>query len=198
VKAEIERLAAARRERITLRADLTLEKLMNDLSKIAFADVRKVVRWNGKGEMELTPSAEIDDDTAAAIQRVWRGKDGQIRVDMYDKRQALTDMAEHFGMRLTTGKVNIAIGSGSIAQRPDLSGLSNDRLAQLEEMFLALEAETLPPLKCKKPLRQRQNRSKRNDQPTNRPTSRCGWLPYQAQPRWPLDGAAAPRPAGHG
>jgi hypothetical protein len=51
VRAEIERLAAAKRERIMLRADLTLERLLNELSKIAFADIRKVVKWGTQVEV---------------------------------------------------------------------------------------------------------------------------------------------------
>jgi hypothetical protein len=45
---------------------------------------------------------------------------------------------------LSGGKVNIGIGiSGAPAlPKPDLSKLPNERLAQLEAMFLRLEAET--------------------------------------------------------
>jgi hypothetical protein len=57
-------------------------------------------------------------------------KDGQVRVEMFDKPPT------------TSPACDIAIGSGNLPQRPDLSKLSNDRLAQLEAMFLQLEAET--------------------------------------------------------
>src|SRR5215467_4603521 len=88
IKHRIAKLAAEQRERVTLRADLTLEKLLNELSKIAFADIRKVVKWGSRSEMrngklvvedfaDLIPSDQLDDDTAAAVTKVWRGKDGQ-------------------------------------------------------------------------------------------------------------------------
>src|SRR5262249_11582115 len=134
----------------------TLERLCNELSKIAFCDIGKVVRW-GKTGAEVTPSAELDEDTRLAIKRIWTGKDGQVRVEMHDKRQALTDLAQHFGLRLGGGGVNIGIGlNGAPAlAKPDLRGLSNERLAELGSMFLALEAEAsaaeLPPSSSKNP-----------------------------------------------
>jgi len=66
-----------------------------------------------------------------------------LRVELADKRQALTDLAEHFGMRISGGKLGIDItGTGRPAlPKPDFSKISNERLAQLEAMFLALEAE---------------------------------------------------------
>ena len=139
---------------MTQRADLTLERLLNELSKIAFADIRNVVQWgtqvkvvDGKKVttevMRVTPADQLDDDTAAAVTKMWRGKDGQVRVEIADKRQALTDLAVHFGMRLSGGKIGIGISDGRPAAlpKPDLSKLSNERLAQLEAMFLQLEAE---------------------------------------------------------
>jgi phage terminase small subunit len=50
IKRRIEELAAEQHERVTLRADLTLERLINELSKIAFSDIGKVVRWGTRTE----------------------------------------------------------------------------------------------------------------------------------------------------
>ena len=46
-------------------------------------------------------------------------------------------------MRLSGGKIGIGISDGRPAAlpKPDLSKLSNERLAQLEALFLQLEAE---------------------------------------------------------
>jgi hypothetical protein len=119
-------------------ADLTPEKLLNELRKIASSNIRKAVQWgtqvkvvDGKKVttefMRLTPADQLDDDTAAAATKMWRGKDGQVRVEIADKRQALTDLAEHFGMRLSGGKIGIGISDGRPAAlpKPDLSKLSN-------------------------------------------------------------------------
>jgi phage terminase small subunit len=152
IKRRIEELKAEQRERVTLRADLTLERLMNELSKIAFADIGKVVRWGTRTEVvngkqvvreyaELIPSEELDEDTRLAVKKLWKGKDGQVQVEMFDKRQALTDLGQHFGMRLG-GKTQIGIGiaSGKALPKPDFSNVSNEQLAKLEEMLLAIEA----------------------------------------------------------
>lgn len=94
------------------RTEITQDKVLRELAKIGFADIRNAVRW-GNTEiripdeegaepvayhgLELKASAEIDDDTAAAIAEVSQTKDG-LKVKFHDKRAALVDIGKHLGM----------------------------------------------------------------------------------------------------
>jgi phage terminase small subunit len=102
IQAEIEKQMAARSER----TKITQDKVLNELAKIGFFDVRKLM--NEKGEP--IPLHEIDDETAAAIvgldvleEYEGTGKDkiliGHIKkYKLADKRAALVDIGKHLGM----------------------------------------------------------------------------------------------------
>lgn len=104
---------AARQAAIADRLGVTQEKIVAELAKIAFADIRKAVRWgkspvdtksenadpNGLGvyPVELVPSETIDDDTAAAVSEGSLTQTG-IKIKMHDKKSALVDLGKHLGM----------------------------------------------------------------------------------------------------
>jgi phage terminase small subunit len=90
---------------------LSIEKVLKELAKIGFSDIRKSVRWgdgfavaDDDGEarivngVSLVGSDEIDDDTAAAISEVSQTKDGALKIKLHDKRAALVDIGRHMGM----------------------------------------------------------------------------------------------------
>ena len=94
--------------------EITQDRVLAELARIAFGDIRKVVKW-GSTELRMVPgidgeetlepyhgvavidSSMIDDDTAAAISEVSEGRDG-IKVKMNDKKGALELIARHLGM----------------------------------------------------------------------------------------------------
>ncbi len=90
------------------KAGLTVERVLSELSKIAFADIRQAVRW-GRGPidskskhgnsngLELVPSDEISDDIAAAVSEVALTPSG-VRIKLHDKKSALVDLGKHLGM----------------------------------------------------------------------------------------------------
>jgi phage terminase small subunit len=101
------------------KAGVTVERVMSELAKIGFADIRKAIKWTGTlvteedndegGEVlvikntvtnnvRLVSSEEIDDETAAAISEISQNAGGSIRLKMYDKRAALVDLGKHLGM----------------------------------------------------------------------------------------------------
>lgn len=90
------------------RTEVTQDRVLAELAKIGFSDIRKAVRW-GVG-VNVTPdtedvangialvsSDEIDDATAAAISEITQTGSG-IKVKLHDKRAALVDMGKHLGM----------------------------------------------------------------------------------------------------
>lgn len=95
------------------RTEITQDMVLNELAKIAFSDIRKVVKWgntelrmvDSEESSDLVPyhglamidSSEIDDNTAASISEVSEGRDG-LKVKLHDKKGALVDIGRHLGM----------------------------------------------------------------------------------------------------
>lgn len=112
VKARIVEL----QQRAADRAEVSIEKVLRELAKIGFSDIRKAVAWSAqahglidnpetgepqlaiRNQVELVDSGEIDEDTAAAISEVSQNATGGIRVKFHDKRAALVDIGRHLGM----------------------------------------------------------------------------------------------------
>lgn len=96
---------------------ITKERVLSELAKIGFADLRKAVRWHGalvkeeespegdtlivkttySNHVELISSEEIDDETAGAIAEVSQTQHG-VKIKLHDKRAALVDIGKHLGM----------------------------------------------------------------------------------------------------
>ncbi len=93
------------------RSGVTVDRVINELAKIGFADIRRVVKWGESvavrqeddgdvvvaHDVALLSSAEIDDDIAGAIAEVRKTKEG-LSVKLHDKRAALVDLGKHLGM----------------------------------------------------------------------------------------------------
>jgi phage terminase small subunit len=89
------------------RTEVTQDKVMAELAKIGFYDIRKAVRWGGIPEVtpggehvypvEMVPSEDLDDSTAAAISEVSLTSGG-IKIKMSDKLAALEKLGKHLGM----------------------------------------------------------------------------------------------------
>jgi phage terminase small subunit len=100
------------------RTEITQEKVLAELAKIGFADMRKLLRWTGNlpkmdettaeqtGEVEISvanfvqlfDSDQLDDDIAAAISEISQTKDGALKVKLHDKQAALVAIGRHLGM----------------------------------------------------------------------------------------------------
>ena len=93
------------------RTEITQDRVLQELAKIGFADIRKAVKWGADipvvnpetGEVltangvVLISSNEIDDDTAAAVSEISQTAQG-IKIKMHDKKGALVDIGKHLGM----------------------------------------------------------------------------------------------------
>jgi phage terminase small subunit len=114
---EIMSLAAAR-------VEITQARVLAELGKIGFADIRKAVSWysqanvaavDGDADMEalvtegeirfavanqveMISSDKIDDDTAAAIAEVSMTDKGSLKIKLHDKQAALVNIGRHLGM----------------------------------------------------------------------------------------------------
>ena len=113
-------IAEAQRAR-SERTGITAERVLRELGKIGFADIRKAIEWSGSelvdeqdgedgdgGEpkvfvraaniVRLISSDVIDDDTAAAIAEISQTREGSLKLKLHDKRAALVDIGKHLGM----------------------------------------------------------------------------------------------------
>lgn len=119
-----ERIAARVEEilgRAASRAEITTARVLEELGKIGFSDIRKAVKWYSQAnvaaiddmdgeiedgtvrvqvanQVELISSDEIDDETAAAISEISMTDKGGLKVKFHDKRAALVDIGKHLGM----------------------------------------------------------------------------------------------------
>lgn len=101
------------------RLDVTADRVLQELAKIGFSDIRKAVKWqsslvneedNPEGgdiaviktivtnNVQLVDSDEIDDDTAAAVSEISQNQGGGLKIKLHDKRAALVDIGKHLGM----------------------------------------------------------------------------------------------------
>lgn len=101
----------------TKKADLTIERLDQEIARLAFADLRKLYRDDGS----LLPPHEWPDDVAAAVAGVdvaemWEGrgadrkKIGELRkVKTWDKTTALTLAARRLGLLRDSAEIKVSV-----------------------------------------------------------------------------------------
>lgn len=92
-------LAAVEQEHLDA-LSITAHEVLRELKRVAFSDLRRVVRWGPKG-VKLRPSTALSDDDAAAVAEVSETvtqHGGTKRVRFHDKRGALELLARHLGL----------------------------------------------------------------------------------------------------
>ena len=85
---------ARRRTEIVAGLELSTERTLKEVSRIAFSDPRKLVDENGK----VKSLHLLDDDTAAAIASFEVDKDGAIKYKFWDKNSAIEKAAKVQGL----------------------------------------------------------------------------------------------------
>ena len=87
-------------EKRNQRTGISQDRILEELGRIAFGDLRDAVEWGPEGVM-LIDSAQLTDDQAAAISEVGETvtKDGgSTRIKRHDKVKALELLMRHKGM----------------------------------------------------------------------------------------------------
>lgn len=78
---------------------ISKERISDELARLAFVDVRKLFKWDGKG-VTVLDSASLTDDEAAAVVEVSHTvtkEGGTIKVKLADKQAALMNLARLHG-----------------------------------------------------------------------------------------------------
>ena len=89
--------AQKRREK---RTEITQDRVLNELARVAFGNSRAVMSW-GPGGLVLRDSAELTEDEAALVSEVRETttKDGgSMALKTHDKMKALELLGKHLGM----------------------------------------------------------------------------------------------------
>lgn len=101
------------------RAEATVERVLKELSRIGFSDLRRAFDTNGR----LLRPEQWDDDTAAAIasvevvtRNIGEGEVEQVhKIKVWDKNSALEKIAKHLGMFIErvehSGGMNLTVTS---------------------------------------------------------------------------------------
>jgi len=118
-KPQIEAAISAAMNLRAERTDITADRVLKELAKIGFADIRKAIRWESAlvteednpdggdiavikrivtNQVQLVSSDDIDDDTAAAISEISQNTNGGIKLKLHDKKAALVDLGRHLGL----------------------------------------------------------------------------------------------------
>jgi phage terminase small subunit len=76
-------------------ADLSVERTLREIARIAYGDPRRLFRADGAP----IPINELDDDTAAMISAIEVDTDGRLtRIRLWDKNAALEKAMKHLGL----------------------------------------------------------------------------------------------------
>jgi phage terminase small subunit len=128
-KAKVEAYLQEQLEECSKRTAITAERVLVELGRIGFSDIRKFYDKDGK----LKVVTELDDDCAACLAGFDYTKASQYtyvrRVKLWDKTAALAMLAKHF--KLTPDTVDLG----------DLGKLSDE---ELEEKVREVAAELFP------------------------------------------------------
>lgn len=95
------------------KAEATVERVLKELSRIGFSDLRRAFDENGR----LLRPEEWDDDTAAAISSVEvvtrNMGDGEVehvhKIKVWDKNSALDKIAKHLGMFIERHEMSVTV-----------------------------------------------------------------------------------------
>lgn len=99
-KPQIQQAIQAKQKELASKAGITRERIVAEVARIAFADVRKLFDQSGA----LKRLADIDDETAGAlagIDVIETGGDMPVitkKIKLWDKNSALEKLLKHLGM----------------------------------------------------------------------------------------------------
>jgi phage terminase small subunit len=129
-------------EKAMEKLEITKERVLGELAKIAFSETRSIVNWRGEtieerteepgedggdaitvkhihsSQINIISSDQVDDETHGAIAEVSQTASG-IKVKMYDKQSALMALGKHMGMFIDRQEVTGKDGKDLIPEPSD-------------------------------------------------------------------------------
>ncbi len=122
------------------RTRVTADRVLKELARAAFSDMRNYVDWGPDG-VKLKSSSELSPDDAAAVTEVSESfsENGKtLKFKLAHKDSALKLLAQHVGLvgRDDSPSVNVSVNTF------DLSGVPTDELRRIDSL---IESATVPP-----------------------------------------------------
>jgi phage terminase small subunit len=135
------RLKEAMAERAQ-RTQIDAERVLKELARIAFADMRNYLTEGPQKTLVVRPLAELSDDDVAAVAEVQAEGDAKTlrRIKLHDKRAALELLARHLGLTGKRGDGAAPAPRGEDARRILRERLMRYATASEEERPAALAA----------------------------------------------------------
>lgn len=82
--------------------DVTPEKIIKELSLLAFSNIKDYITWDIDGTTTMKPSEQLTNDQAACIAELVEVSSSKyrntIKFKLYEKKGALIDLGKHLGM----------------------------------------------------------------------------------------------------
>lgn len=98
--------------KVAAKADITTERILNELARIAFGSMRDIAEWNASG-VSFKDSASLTDDAAATISEVTETTNehgGSLKIKQHDKLKALELLGKYQKLFSDGGNVNVNVG----------------------------------------------------------------------------------------
>jgi len=95
------------------RTRVTQDKIIKELAKIAFSNMRSFVKW-GPGRVELLDSRYLSEEDAACVSEISMTETSAgatVRFKLHDKKAAIELLGKHLGMFSDTVR-NVHVGEG--------------------------------------------------------------------------------------
>lgn len=142
-KSGVSEAVQARREKLEKKSELKAERVLNEIARIAFSDLRKAFDERGG----LKDIKDLDDDTAAAVASVEvieeRDKEGNLigftkKLKLWDKNKAIDNACKHLG--LTREKLELTGKDGGPIKTEETTMTDEERLERINKLILAVKA----------------------------------------------------------
>lgn len=86
------------RQRALKKAELTLDRVVEELRRVAFAQISDVVNWDESGNLTIEPNTNLTEarlSAIASIEEVTGMFGSRLRIKMHDKLPALSELLKH-------------------------------------------------------------------------------------------------------
>ncbi|HWQ41687.1 MAG TPA: terminase small subunit [Desulfosporosinus sp.] len=126
------------------RIGITADKVLEQLAKIGFADIKNVVSWSGN-RIKMKPSDDVDGTILAEITETETESGGTLKVKLNDRMKALEMMGRHLNLfndrhkqRIEDEKLKIDQGKFEIEKLKSIGGVSDAVIDEHNKMIMTL------------------------------------------------------------